>query len=361
MVSALRLVAPLLLMLLASCSVRQVAAGTPADAPRTPWIVDHPHPVVRAVSTLWVGTKAFWVDDDRVIFSTPDDASGQAMPLGELARIVILDTATGQAHDTPYRGTLRCYSAQRMLVDSRDADRRSIRLAGPPDGPLVALEGKLAPTAGPGCADTLFGADGFATIPLEPGDGALRTAYGAKFAGDARPFDFVDASGRTTSPVERPRNTRLLGHDLQAMPWSPHRYLDAGAFAASRFSSQDPGAYIDAQAARVEPLAVPYALSQMAEMEPGSGVPIATRAGLLWMFRPGPSHWRDQGLYLQVDAGTVPRVDDHEVSGVAVSPDGCKVFYGRIAGRQDLPNDAYLHRRKYDAVVLDICATAGVR
>lgn len=145
------------------------------------------------------------------------------------------------------------------------------------------------------------------------------------------------------------------------MPWSPHRYLDAGAFAASRFSAQDPGAYIDAQAARVEPLAVPYALSQMAEMEFGSGVPIATRAGLLWMFRPGPTHWRDQGLYLQVDAGTVPRVDDHEVSGVAVSPDGCKVFYGRIAGRQDLPDDAYLHRRRHDAVVLDICATAGLR
>lgn len=163
------------------------------------------------VGRLYAVSAIFWVDEVRFIFSSSRVGDWQMSP-GEPPKVVVFHTDSFELEETPYRGTLECYSRERMVVvpgdkgwDSRFTNKRhpdlpfaDKRNSDAPFGVLTGRLGEILKVEEPSGYETKFSkfdcrsfnpkndfpADGTYWIyPLNKGDGALGYAVAPKSKG----------------------------------------------------------------------------------------------------------------------------------------------------------------------------------
>jgi hypothetical protein len=339
---------------LAACSAPGAASGVPAieftpdERDKFTDLAGRVH--VKALPKAWVGARPFWIDDRRVIFEVIELPNGWTRTNGELGKIILMDTTTGAIEETKYRGILSCYADHRIVVNQQalgHADYKSARFGD-----------DLESTPDLNRHESLSGIDcrpvhrenGFDTVELEPGDGRIRVGTYDVSEGRSRiPIFFEDETGRVKKERFTPLDGRPAGVRFQFLPWS-HEYFQQGAYGMGK-----PIAGSIAKADGDFRLLVPPTfLAQLASDNQGSGAPVASKPGMLWTFRTQAGFWPKQGLYFESPVGLV-RVDDHAIlTTPAVSPDGCKLLYGRTRGDVAIVRVDEI-RPKYELALLNIC------
>ena len=327
-------------------------SATATDAPAGRNGAEQPKPSsvqYEAMPKIWISSDAFWIDDSRLIFSSSDFNAN--WHLGDLPRIVIFDTHTRKVELTAYSGYLYCYSAKNMIVDGGARAGRPVILVGRLGEPLRELEEHRRPTITGIDCESIELKDGEVTIDLGPGDGRIRFAGGpSHIASDAYRVEFVADDGKVTGTAAATSRTLPAGNRFVYLPWS-RRYMKQGAIGPQHGIA---GSFVDPAAASITPVPGPTQLTEMADSNMGNGDVYASKAGLLWRFRAYAGRSRFQGLFLQTASG-LERVDDHDVWAPSnVSPDGCKFFYGRVAGDHAV-TDPFEHRDSYDVVLVNVC------
>ncbi|MBL0423464.1 hypothetical protein JI739_24255 [Ramlibacter sp. AW1] len=301
------------------------------------------------------GGIAAWMDSDRVIYSTVEIPGVWKAQPGELPKVILLRISTRTIEETPYRGNLLCYSPGRMIISAPFKPN-----AGGHDGPRERLvAGRFGSTleALPDIENkkiisfscdlnpivsTDRGMDHTTRISLLPGHGYLRVPRGTMLAQS----DGVPLYGLYENDSSKVMALPDLGFfmltRLTYLRWIDAYLVDRGPQEVTRV------VWPDGRHTAIPPPALFSSLGPTA----GGGYTTATRDGLLWNFVAWRALWRVQGLYLQGKSGVLRRIDDASVPhppGVAVSEDGCRIFYVRRAG------DPFNARLPLRPTVLNVC------
>ncbi len=298
---------------------------------------------------VWLSSPAFWMDDSHLIFSSSD--ANANWHLGDLPKIVILDTATRKIEPTNYVGYLYCYSAKRMIVDAGSRAGKPIVLEGVFGQPLKEIAGHFRPKiTGIDCATVALD-DDVVTIALRPGDGKIRYSSGSdNVASESYDVEFLTDDGRRTGTAHANLRTLPGTNRFVFLPWSGE-YAKEGAIGAQQSVG---GSLVDPKSQTITPILAPEPLADLANANKGSADVLVTKPGPLWRFRTYRGRHEFQGLYLQTSANLL-RLDNHDVwLSSDVSSDGCKLFYGRVAGDRFAP-DPFKNRDNYDVVLLNVC------
>jgi hypothetical protein len=305
---------------------------------------------------------AAWMDNTRVIYSTREIVGRWKAGPDDLAKVVTFNISAQTVEETIYRGNLVCYSQGRLLVAvprfpispgfSPQGDVLLGGKFGDPLTPITELNGKdilrfsceLNPIVKWFTPD-----DEVTDVPLLPGHGFLRLPRGARRhvrPGNEPGFELYDVAGKLVQKYV------TYGYPLPTylhyLPWLNEYFDDKGTQYPSELIAPDGGRRI------IEP--PPMLVSWSIASNVGSGGAMLTRSGMLWSFATWPSYWRMQGIYLRTPGGTLLRVEDAHVPGqpgVAVSPDGCSLFYLRRPGRADRASQPFL------STVLNLCEGAN--
>lgn len=308
---------------------------------------------IEQMPKMWLSSAAFWMDDSHVIFSS-SDANGN-WQLGDLPKIVILDTVTRKIEPTKYAGYLFCYSAKRMIVDGGNRGGKSVVLEGVYGEPLREIESHVRPTITGIDCESISRDHGVVTIGLKSGDGALRfVSEPSNIASDSFDVEFLSADGKVRASVPASLRTLPSTDRFVYLPWTGG-YAKEGAIGAMQHVA---GSLVDPKAGTIVPIQGPPLLAEWADNNQGSADVFISRAGPLWRFRAFRGRARLQGLYLQSASG-LQRVDDHDVWAPSnISPDGCQFLYGRVAGDR-FASEPFKNRDSYDVVLLNVCQGVG--
>lgn len=294
-----------------------------------------------------------WLDNRRVLLSVRALPDGWKAGDEERSRIVILNTETGAIEDTSYRGELLCYSPERIVIQD-DWQATSDKF-------LVGKLGEsLQPLSWPKAHRLIP-----STCSLEPG----KKMVGEKIVSDQplrsshptirvylKPFDFhqepgywlVDKQENILNYIKPEQGSVPLSSETFYLPW-----LDAHiATAAYNFGTQ-----IIQRDGAVTLYRVPEMLRRWADLYVASGRGFMTRKGMVWESFTMTGYYRKQGLYLQLSDNHLLRIEDHAVNNqwANVSPDGCKLLYGRVAGDKTRLITLEAVARNFQHVVLNIC------
>jgi hypothetical protein len=211
---------------------------------------------------------------------------------------------------------------------------------------LVAVTAQR-PTFGAGC-ELAYLKDEFWNYPLQPGAGFLRVHRTSNFQFDATlPAALVDAAGRIRKQFEAPAD--MLPPDIEYVPYLKQYVLEK--YDAPRHARAGALMTEDGNLSPIEP--DPF-LHEIIESDGGEAPVWYTRRGPLWSFRPIPTMWREQGLYLR-DGGRLLRLEHQAVSGTRVSPDGCRVFYRRVPGDPNFVMGTAKEWGTAQLIVMTIC------
>ncbi len=308
--------------------------------------------VVRTMRKIWIASAAFWMDNSHLIFSSSD--VNEDWHLGDLPRIVVFDTDTQRIESTPYTGYLYCYSQNGMIVDAGKRAGKPVILTGKYGGSLREVEEHRRPTITGVDCQPISVDHGEVTIDLMPGDGKIRFEGGpAHIASEKYDVQFLGDDGTLRGTVAATLFTLPATNNFVFLPWA-RIYAREGAFGTQHGVA---GSLVDPNARTIKPINAPAQLTGWADSNLGSGDVRVSKAGLLWRFRANPGRSSLQGLFLQTDTG-LQRIDDHDVWAPSnISPDGCKLFYGRVAG-DSFKAEPFKNRGSYDVVLLNVCQGA---
>ena len=329
-----------------------LAAEAPADPLQT--TLDRKTTArVEQMPKVWLSSPAFWMDDSHLIFSSSD--ANTNWQLGDLPKIVILDTATRKIESTKYAGYLYCYSAKRMIVDAGSRGGISVILEGVFGEPLQEVESHVRPTITGIDCESISRDHGVVTIGLKPGDGTLRfVSEPSNIASDSFNVEFLRPDGKVGASAPASLRTLPSTDRFVFLPWTAG-YAKESAIGAMQHIG---GSFVDPKAGTIVPLQGPSLLTEWADNNQGSADVFVSKAGPLWRFRAYRGRTRLQGLYLQSPSG-LERLDDHDVWAPSnISPDGCQFLYGRVAGDR-FAADPFKNRDSYDVVLLNVCQGAS--
>jgi hypothetical protein len=307
-----------------------------------------PRHVLPSIAAKSTSKHVYWVDTAHVILAVRELPSGWQATRDEPSRIVIINANTGEIELTPYRGDLLCYSSQRMVtrgVQNNPGDGE-VTLAGKLGEQLQPLQWKISDPfrlIEAGCQLVSTREEGYYNYRLFEWDKVLRVS---------RPYDepLKDGTTRSIGYGSKIRLENSSGQLVTEMrgnsETAPGTHLVFLPFRNQYFA----GRYLyNPDGSRVK-LEDPRVIQ---------GAPWPMRAGLLWQANYSGAYWTRRGLYWQDgdremvhDDDIISRVDDAAVTNVAVSPDGCRVYYKRSPGD---PTGSSLFRKSPEAVVMDVC------
>ena len=304
---------------------------------------------------------AGWIDHGRVIYSTREITGVWKAEPNEHAKVVVFDIQARTVSETPYRGNLVCFTAERMLVSQPSSPGRpgfnrglgDLLMAGRFGEPLVPVADTVAKAIVPldcGVRAVATGPDrdAPAEIPLREGEGLLRVPRGANrvtSSGATAGYQLFDAGGHLVQTFGGTAGFPTASQ-LHYVPWLRAYFSDKGSSAPSELI------WPDGRRRVVKPPALLASFSVAHNV--GSAVAAPSRAGILWGMVTWRAYWRMQGIYLLTDAGALKRIDDAHVPAqprLAVSDDGCRVFYFRRDG------DPFNAQVPFVPSVADLCET----
>jgi len=186
----------------------------------------------------------------------------------------------------------------------------------------------------------------FLTFKLLPEHGTLEITKDLSFSLKAIPMSLYDPVGQLIATIQLTADAMPIG--LRYLRYR-NQYVSEGIVnektkhSGFLLSSDGKYSYIESD---------PF-LASLAQKYHGSGTVRMTKIGPFWTYYTTSDRWGQRGLYFR-ESGKLLRIDDSQVGSLAVSPDGCKLFYDRTTGN---PKTIYqkldFGRRKL--VVLELC------
>ncbi|MFL6626107.1 MAG: hypothetical protein ACJ8G1_06650 [Vitreoscilla sp.] len=303
----------------------------------------------KAFTGMRSGQPMAWFDERQVILSLEAPADHHSD--GELNRIVLLNTHTGEVKDTPYRGRLVCFSKERMVIDQGLGAIHDVR-AGAYGETLqnVAGRGDLG-VSRVGCRQPPV-QEHQIKYELQPGDGSLVVDHSQQYIdSNAVPVTFYGPDGRFVRRIEVPWQAVPHGANFSYLAWAKS-YLNRGVY--GQYERASAGGMFTA-AGEFENLVPPSFMREAAEKGQVAALVYPSRVGRLWVLWPQRGFESQQGLYLEA-SGKLLRIDDHRVNGdVEVSSDGCSVFYRQVSKDQS-SQAARSAAVKYQFVSFNVCS-----
>jgi hypothetical protein len=300
---------------------------------------------------------AFWLDNDRLAFSSRKYPGWEAKP-NEMSRVITYNINTGVIADSGYRGKLHCLNhlGDMLLAQSERESHGTVRMEG-----YQWLAGKWGQSLSPInyfshsfipnylCNFAPYGDDIYATppeiqppgfsmiTPLLPNHGAIENTV-------IKIEDWVEDRVHLIKPDGQKiflSKKRLSRFNFIYQPWDDTYFEVRVAPAESR------NIY---PAGSIRKNTVPRLFLAWQSRISSSITPFPSKKGVIWHSQQMTGYWRKQGIFLETNTGLI-RIEEGEPSGdIITSPDGCKIFAWVVRGDPSIS-----FPRKYTRVVIDLC------
>ncbi len=301
-----------------------------------------------------IGEALYWIDNERVAFSSRKYGSWKARP-DEPSRIIVYHVRTGEITDSGYRGILRCVNhAGDTLIHQMDREGGTYSrpeqyrwFAGKWGKPLQKIdyvkdsfisyylcENKSyinPPQQLPVISERI--------IPLLPEHGVLRQTVTQQGTNQLEQLYLIKPTGEEI--FLRPE--KLNEYFFFYQPWSD-TYFETGTMVHTVSTIYPSGKSVTH--------AIPKLLRFWADNHTASAGAYSCGKGVLWSVHRSGRHWKKQGIYLDND-GKLTRIEAGRASGwIKTSPDGCK-FIASIAD-----GDTFKLSTPDKVVVINVCEEA---
>lgn len=299
---------------------------------------------------------AFWLDNDRIAFSSREYPGWKAKP-EELSRIISYNFLSGEIVDSGYRGRLQCLNhlGEILVAQPEKGSGDALQLkdfhwhAGKWGQPLRRIDYLVNsviirhrcmfyPYGDPIYRDPpeILGPDAARVTPLMPQHGAIKETV-VRVDGKLQDKVFLIKPNGESVQISnrRPNHFRFTYQpwnesyfEVNTAPVEPRTYFPSGEVVSHTI----PELFLDWKKTRFSSVAA-----------------FPSRAGILWDIQLPGSSWRMQGIYLQAGKTLLRIEDGYPMSFHKSSPNGCRIHSSGVRG--DVYSD---HSKPFD-IVIDLC------